>query len=103
MSVMTVGLSSALIGMVIVLSVLALISILISFFKPLFGEKEKKVEVPQETTVAVVPQSSTEIHMDEESEVVAAIMAAIYELSRLEGVSSDRLVVRSIRKIEGWR
>ncbi len=99
------GLNTVL-GMGTVFIVLIFISFIISLFKyiPAIEEKFKKKKAP-ETTSAAAPApaavSAEEINASDDSELTAAIAAAI---AAYEGTSTDGFVVRSIkrRKSNKW-
>lgn len=96
---------NTLLGMGTVFVVLIFISFIISLFKyiPAIEEKFKKKKAPEAAPApaAVAAAPAEEVSVSDDSELVAAIAAAIAEY---EGTSTDGFVVRSIkrRKSNKW-
>ena len=93
------------IGLCIVFSVLVLISLLISSFKLIniaqkkSEEKKKAIEAASSTSAHVVQRTAQEVvtSSGNDEEIAAAIAAAICAASE-EGIPTDSLVVRSVRR-----
>ncbi|MBE5935471.1 MAG: hypothetical protein E7262_06735 [Lachnospiraceae bacterium] len=96
---METALINTLLGMGTVFVALILISFIISLLKPLsdmiLGVNKKK-----DTVVVTEPVVETEVYedvdMDNETELVAVITAAL--MASMSGETNDGLVVRSIRR-----
>ena len=100
---MAEALINTLLGMGTVFVALILISYIISLLKPLsdliLGVNKKtfneEIRINDSTTSTTI-ETYEEVDMDNETELVAVITAAI--MASMEGTTSDGLVVRSIRR-----
>ncbi len=96
---------NTLIGMGTVFVVLIFISFIISLFKylPALFAKKPKVEKVEETKTAPVATVAKSENLTDDAELVAVITAAIYayeSASGNSGISKDKLVVRSIKRVK---
>lgn len=102
-SMATAGINT-LIGMGTVFGSLILIIIIISLLKPFSdlitgGFKKKAKVVTNESKIAEQEVVATEVDMDNETELVAVITAAIMASYQDNNYTPDGLVVRKIRRL----
>lgn len=91
------GLSISFIGIVIVMSVLALLSLIVSLFKHI---NKPEITAREELTEASAEGTHEELDDDDiPQEVIAAISAAI---CAAEGSGPDKLIIRSVKRGGGW-
>lgn len=101
MEVLTIGLSTTIIGMVTVFAVLCIIALMLNLMQYISGDKKppgdgsKKEEPPAATIVPAEAKTADKLNAD----IVAVITAAI---AATMNTSGDRLIVRSLRKVSPW-
>lgn len=96
------GILVAIVGFVIVITVLLIITFVLSMFKYIFKTEQQTEGKPADLVLPPAEQEKPLPEVKDEtddSELVAVITAAIAASTQS---STDRLVVRSIRRTTGW-
>ena len=106
MANIAIAFANTLMGMGTVFVMLIFISLLISLFGyiPKLEEKIKNIGKKPEELAAVVEEPQTQADsLQEDEQLVAVITAAIMASYGSNAVSADKLVVRSIHRVDGRR
>lgn len=107
--VLTEGLMVTILGFLTVFVILIFISIILAVFGKIANSqsqnKTEKIEKVPPKTVITSETLKTEEKKSDDLELIAVITAAIVASERAAGnknISPDKLVVRSLRRVNGW-